>query len=344
LTREPADLLQPYIDDAVRGDRRPAVRIVLDLFAEGADGELIVDDLLAPAQREVGERWYRNELTVADEHIATGVCAAALDALVGEASISDVEGEGHTVVACAEGDWHSLAAQMFGESLRERGVGVTVLGASTPAGLVIDFLTRRGADSLAVSCSLPLFFPGVTRLVDVAHREGIPVIVGGRALGDGPERARRLGADAWASSAEQASAILADWRSAPPAIDGSPTPLRRASLELGIQAPEVARAAYDALMVSFPAMATFDEEQLARTREDLVFIVGFLAAARLVDDDAVFTDLLDWLQTLLVNRGVSPHALPAGLEALRPGVVAVDAGAERLLDAGLRRLHATLVN
>ena len=43
-------------------------------------------DLLAAAQREVGQRWYCNELTSADEHLASGVSAAALDTLMGETS------------------------------------------------------------------------------------------------------------------------------------------------------------------------------------------------------------------------------------------------------------------
>ena len=151
--QHPGDLVESYLENAVKGDRRPAIRVALDLFDSGVPEEQVVVGLLAAAQREVGERWHRNELTVADEHIATGVAAAALDALMNE---SDPSGrEGHTVVACAEGDWHALAAEMFGESLRSHGVTVTVLGASTPAELVAEFITRRDGESLAISCSVP---------------------------------------------------------------------------------------------------------------------------------------------------------------------------------------------
>jgi hypothetical protein len=47
---------------------------------------------------------------------------------------------------------------------------------------------------------------------------------------------------------------------------------------------------------------------------------------------------LDWLQTLLVRRGVPPQALIAGLEALRPVIEAVDTGAALLLDLGRQGL------
>jgi len=49
-----------------------AVRLTLDLLDRRVSRERIVVDLLAAAQREVGQRWYCNELTPADEHLATG--------------------------------------------------------------------------------------------------------------------------------------------------------------------------------------------------------------------------------------------------------------------------------
>ena len=42
--------------------------------------------------------------------------------------------------------------------------------------------------------------------------------------------------------------------------------------------------------------------------------------------------------SLLGSRGVPPDALPAGLDALRPLVMAVDPVAMRLLDTGRRQL------
>ena len=242
------------------------------------------------------------------------------------------------MVACAEGDFHSLAAQMFGELLREYGRGVSVLGASTPADAVAEYLVRSGADSLAISCSVPIFFPGTVRLIDAAHRQGIPVIAGGRAFGSDPDRAERLGADAWALTAADAAAILLGWQSEPPSVSREPTPVDPVALRLTAQADVLGGAALDGLAARFPPMADYDERRLARTREDLVFIVQFLAAALLAADQAVFGDFLSWQQNLLLQRGVPPQALIAGLEALRPVIEAVDAGAALLLDLGRQEL------
>jgi len=332
----PGDYVQAYVDDAIVGNRRAAIRLTLDLLDRRVPREQIVVDLLAAAQRDVGERWYRNEITPADEHVATGVTAVALDTLMGETN-QTAHGT-HCVITCAEGDLHALAAQMFGEMLRERGVGVTVLGASTPADVVAEFLVRSGADSLAISCSIPIFFPGTLRLIDAAHRQGIPVIVGGRAFGGDPSRAERLGADAWALTALDAAAILQAWRCQPPSIGREPTPVDPAGLRLTAQADAVGGAAFESMAACFPPLADYDEHQVARTREDLVFIVRSLAATMLAADHAIFSDFLQWLQNLLARRGVPAQALIAGLEALGPPVEAVDSGAALLLDLGRQEL------
>jgi len=342
LARRPAGYLQPpdyvpaYLRDAVIGNRGAAVQLTLDLLDRRVSRERIVLDLLAAAQREVGHRWYCNELTPADEHLASGVTAAALDMLMGETS-PPVDGS-LIVVSCAEGDFHALAAQMFGELLREHGLGVTVLGASAPADVVAEYLLRSGANSLAVSCSVPIFFPGAVRLIDAAHRQGIPVIAGGPAFGIGPRRAERLGADAWALTAADAVAILLGWKSEPPSVSRDPMLVDPVALRLAAQADALGDAAFDGLAARFSAMADYDERQVARTREDLVFIVRFLAAALLAADHEIFGDFLDWLQNLLVPRGVPPRALIAGLEALRPVVEAVDTGAALVLDLGRQGL------
>ena len=171
-----------------------------------------------------------------------------------------------TVVTCAEGDFHSLAAQMFGELLREHGVGAMVIGASTPAEVVAEFLVRSDADSLAISCSVPIFFPGTVRLVDAAHRQGIPVIAGGPAFGHGPRRAERLGADAWALTAADAAAILLGWRSGATSVNRDPTPVDPVALRLTAQAEALGGAAFDGLAARLPPMAGYDERRMSPRR------------------------------------------------------------------------------
>ena len=128
-----------------------------------------------------------------------------------------------------------------------------------------------------MSCSLPLYYTGLARLTDAAHLCGVPVLAGGRALR--PEHARRLGADGWAADAAGAAQLLNDWLVHGPPDPVIPTPLDPGAVALDAAAHELSVAALDGLMVAYPAMADFPADQLSRTREDLAFIVQYVAAA-----------------------------------------------------------------
>lgn len=326
------DAVEAYLKQAVHGDGRAGARLALDLIDNGVPSGDVIVNLLAAAQREVGERWLANRWTVAEEHLASGVSQKALDAVAH--AIVPPASTGLIVVACAEGDWHSLPAQMFAEMLRAEGFAVAFLGASTPADQVAAFLPRQRPDALAVSCNLPLFFGGVTRLVDAAHRHDLPVLAGGQALGREPTRAVRLGADAWAPGIDGAVAVLRGWLHEPPRVSDEATSFDTAAVQLDLSAAEIAAEALQSLFADYPPMASLNEGQLARTRADLAYITRFAAAARLVGDRAVLTEMLDWLRVFDANRGEHAVALNAGLTALAPVIRRTDPEAARLvLDA-----------
>lgn len=295
----------------------------------------VIDELLAVAQREVGERWHRNELTVADEHRVSGVSTAALGALVNE--MGEIDGRGHTVVVCAEGDWHALAAQMFGEALRGRGIGVTVLGGSTPSAVVGDYLVRHEADSLAVSCSLPNSFRGVVSLTDVAHAAGLPVMVGGRAMGADQSRALALGADAWAPDAETAARILARWRDDPPAVDSTSHPSEPQAVALFDRVRELVDEISGEDRIS--SIVVPSSPHGVRADQVLTHLLECLAAGLLVDDSTVFVDLIDWMFDLFAARRLDPNGIAVALEAIAPHVEIVSPLALPVIAEGVERLR-----
>ena len=332
----PQASVETFLEQAMHNEGASAVRLALDLLEQGASTEDVIVDLLGAAQRESGERWLRNEWTVADEHAVSGIAQRSLDAVANSARPTFKAGS--LVVACAEGDWHSLPAQMFAELLRSEGFAVTFLGASTPSDHVARLLVRDRPDALLVTCNLPLFFGGVTGVVDAAHRSGVPVIAGGRALGSGPARARRLGADEWAPDVAGAVNTLRQWADSRPALRSEPTRTDPVAVRLDLDSPLMAAEAFEAMVLSYPWMGALTADQLARTREDLAMIVRFVAAAQLVDDAGVLAEFLDWLTALLRARSVPPTALVAGLEVLAPLLDKTSPAAGALARDALRHL------
>lgn len=321
--------VESFLDLGIAGRQREAVRLVIDLLDAGMPATAVIEQVLRPAQHVVGERWQRGEWTTADEHLVTGATQAALEALATTAT--PAETDGLVVVVCAEGDWHALPGQMFAESLRARGQGVSFLGASVPVDDIAAFIAQRRPDALAVTCNLALSYLGTARVVDACHRLEVPVLAGGRALT--ADRARRLGADGWAPDVQAAADLLRAWRDRPPVVDVRSVRLDPGALELHRQAASLSELAFERLEELFPTLADYDQRQRAHTRQDLAYIVQFLAAARLVDDDEVFTTFHQWLESLLRARGVPPSAIAAGLHAIAPLVAGIDEGAHRLATA-----------
>lgn len=146
----------------------------------------------------------------------------------------------------------------------------------------------------------------------------MPALVGGRAFGPDDLRARRLGADGWAPDAAAAADLLRDWRRQPPVVGQRPAAMRDPEpLELEAARPELVEAATSELFLRFPPLAAYSNAQLARTGEDLGYILQVLEAALVTDDPRIFLDeFLPWLTRVLTARGLPAGAVTVALEAL----------------------------
>jgi methanogenic corrinoid protein MtbC1 len=308
--------VERFVEYLARRDRRAAARQALGLLEGGVGVQELILGLLGPAQAEVGRRWEANQWSVADEHAATAISDAVLGALAWRTDAA--EDQGHVVVTCAEGEWHSLPARMAAELLRLHGWQVTFLGASTPADHLRRFVAEIEAVGVLISCSVPIFLGGAQRSVQAAQSTDVPALVGGRAFGPDDLRARRLGADGWAPDPVAAADLLTAWRQQPPAVATRPASSNdREPLELEALRPELVETAMHELFLRFPPLAGYSERQLARTREDLAYILQFLQAALVTDDPRLFLEeFLPWLSRVLTARGLPAGVVAVGLDAL----------------------------
>lgn len=304
-------------------DRHAALRVVDDLLSAGMNPAAVLQDVVCAAQLEVGRRWQAGTWTVAREHAATAISEAAVTAVgLRGASSSPAVPRGHVLVACVDQEWHDLPARVVAEVLAIAGWRTTYLGASTPPDQLTSYLQETVPDVVAVSCSLATGLPRVRRMIDSVHAAGVPVLVGGPAFGADDRLAVRLGADAWAPSAESAVELLASLPADGVGSSGAYPGVRLEHpgldehADLMVRRDDLVAAAYDGLATRFAALQSYSAWQVARTREDLGHILDFLGAALFVDDPAIFSRFTGWLQAVLVARGVDERALRLSYEAL----------------------------
>jgi DNA-binding transcriptional MerR regulator len=135
---------------------------------DDADAHAVFDDLLArlsidsllrdvivPYLHELGERWEREEVSIAQEHFASTVLRGRLLGLA--------RGWGRgigpiAVLACAPGEQHDLGLIAFGLALRARGWRIVYLGTDTPITSVADAARSCTPAAVVVSAVDPRVF------------------------------------------------------------------------------------------------------------------------------------------------------------------------------------------
>ncbi|XYH92441.1 B12-binding domain-containing protein [Sorangium sp. So ce1128] len=173
----------------------------------------VYDRIVVPALAEVGERWYRNQITVADEHLASAVAQAAVASLY--PLVQWPAGGGpRAVVGCADPELHTFGARMVADILALDGWRTTFVcgGISLASGLAgVD---PREVRLYALSITLDAHVPAARVLIRRLREEapGVKILAGGRAVAAQPDAARLLGADAVATSASLAVGIARAWR------------------------------------------------------------------------------------------------------------------------------------
>jgi len=113
--------------------------------------EGVLRESIQPALREIGERWARGEVSVAQEHFASQLLRGRLLALASRWG----QGIGpRALLACVPGELHDLPLVVFGLALRERGWRVVFLGADTPLEVVASTAAAERPDVVVLASSL----------------------------------------------------------------------------------------------------------------------------------------------------------------------------------------------
>ena len=133
-TAEPASARRD-LDAALTAFDEPRAHAVLDALLAASTADWVVGEVVLPYLHDLGDRWERGEVTVAQEHFASGVLRGRLMGLARGWG----RGLGPTVIlACAPGEQHDLGLIAFGLALRARGWRIVYLGSDTPIDALRD--------------------------------------------------------------------------------------------------------------------------------------------------------------------------------------------------------------
>lgn len=136
-SRRQVNYADRLIATLIQGDEAASWSVLDGAMASGSEPEVLYLTALAPAMREIGDRWERGVLTVAEEHRA----AAVMQRLVGRLGPMMRRAgrtKGTAVIGAPPNDAHSLPVAMLADLLRRQGVAVVDLGADVPTDSFVE--------------------------------------------------------------------------------------------------------------------------------------------------------------------------------------------------------------
>ena len=200
-------LVLEYLEAVLAGKRDEAHRLIIEQARARRSVAELYEQVLLPAQLEIGRMWHRGEISVADEHFATAITQAVLGEL--RPYFPQPEPRSATVVAAAvSGDFHDVGLRMVADCLEMDGWRILYLGANMPAADIVEFLSQHPADLLALSVSTCLLVRQAGELIEVVRAshssDKLKIILGGSPFDLIPDLWEELGADGCAHSTAEA--------------------------------------------------------------------------------------------------------------------------------------------
>ena len=171
-----------YLRAQLAGDRREAVRLVVEEgLGAGVKALDLQAEVIQAAQHEIGVMWQQNQVTIAQEHMASAISHLSLAALFERAVRARPLGK-RVLLACPDGELHDLPARIVADFLELEGFDVHYLGASVPHGDLARMVAAEPPDLIGLSVTMTFNVPAlraaVARVREVSDR---PIFIGGHA-------------------------------------------------------------------------------------------------------------------------------------------------------------------
>lgn len=199
------------------GDEPTAWQVIEAAMAGGRTLPYCYTEVLGRALSLLGARWETGEVTVAEQYLATSV-AERLVSRMGAHGRRPGRTKGAVVFGAPLGELHRLPVSIAADLIRIAGFQVLELGVNVPAE-AFALAAQRARDLVAVGIGIATIdhLESVEETVEAVQRaaEGVPVIVGGRAVPLlGPARDRLRGVSGWAEDGPDAVRLIQGFRSA----------------------------------------------------------------------------------------------------------------------------------
>lgn len=180
------------------GHRQAAATIVSEALSEGHSVLDVYADVVQESLYQIGALWETNQITVAEEHLATAIAIYVLGRIYDRLPRS-ARSRGKMVLTGVCGEMHQVGAHIVADALEVEGYDVLFLGTNLPHDGILEKIEHHGAEVLGISATLLSNLPQAIRLVEsVRARFGVEcprIVIGGAAIALTPKLSQDLGVE-----------------------------------------------------------------------------------------------------------------------------------------------------
>jgi len=189
------------------GNQREALAVVNGCLDRGDNLIDVELNVIQAAMYEIGEKWQANQVTIAQEHIATAIVQSVMTVALLRSTPPALASK-RVLLACVAGNHHTIGLRMVADSFQLAGWDVQYLGADVPTPSLIRQIAEWSPDLVGLSLSfaqqLPIVKDVVAQLRARFAEARPPVMIGGLVVNRFNRLTDMVGADAYGSDARAA--------------------------------------------------------------------------------------------------------------------------------------------
>jgi len=175
-----------FLASLLAGDRQQCYNIVNTHWENENSLLNLYEELLKKAMYEIGNLWEVNQISVAAEHLASGIIESILNDL--QTKLKNSPNSNNRILSgCVENEYHQIGIKMISDVFEKNGWKSYFLGANIPTKELLQFAKIIQPQLFALSLSIYSHLPDLEEMI-IQIRSVFPqikIVVGGQAFRHG---------------------------------------------------------------------------------------------------------------------------------------------------------------
>mgnify|MGYP001016923412 FL=1 len=199
-------LIEEIHEAVLNGTANLAKEKTIQALASGEKAEVILNQGLINAMKEVGKLFEEEEYFVPEMLISARAMQSALTILKPALVAQDIKSKGKIVIGTVQGDLHDIGKNLVSMMLEGAGFQIVDLGTDISAEAFLEAVHMHKPDIVAMSALLTTTMANIPKTIQLIKEKGaqagLKIIIGGAPVTQ--RFADEAGADGFASDANQA--------------------------------------------------------------------------------------------------------------------------------------------